>query len=241
MEQTKRLVESLKQILRSKGLTYAALAPSLGISEASVKRAFSQCNFTLERLEQICQVAQIQLADLIGLSQTDEEKYHFRLSDEQEQLFVDNPRYLLFYEYLMERKSVGYIQKKYDLSSSQTSHYLRTLEEHGLIIRLQGSRVKLVNDGVIRPKKDGPLAKMIQSRFQDDFLTGNFDGELDYRNFGMIRMTDTSYKRMREQLAKLIKEAADTGKIEIAARLPTKEIGIYFATRPWNLTSNISL
>src|SRR5688572_25202412 len=50
------LVEVLKRELRTKGVTYAQVARKLGLSEASVKRMFSRRDFTLKRLDQVCQL-----------------------------------------------------------------------------------------------------------------------------------------------------------------------------------------
>ena len=48
------LISTLKRVLKTRGVTYADLAERIALSEASVKRLFSQGTFTLERLEQVC-------------------------------------------------------------------------------------------------------------------------------------------------------------------------------------------
>ena len=50
---TEQLIDSLKRVLKSRHVTYAVLAQRIGMSEASVKRLFSQRTFTLNRLEQV--------------------------------------------------------------------------------------------------------------------------------------------------------------------------------------------
>ena len=44
-----QLVEALKRVLKAQGLTYANLAERIGMSEASVKRMFSEQSIRLER------------------------------------------------------------------------------------------------------------------------------------------------------------------------------------------------
>ena len=51
------LVDTLKRILKGRGITYATVAAGLGLSEASVKRMFSRRDFTLQRLEDVCRIA----------------------------------------------------------------------------------------------------------------------------------------------------------------------------------------
>ena len=54
MDETRQMVDALKRCLKMRGLTYRALAQHINLSEASVKRIFSQRSFTLRPLEQVC-------------------------------------------------------------------------------------------------------------------------------------------------------------------------------------------
>jgi transcriptional regulator with XRE-family HTH domain len=58
------LVDSLKRELKARGITYADLASRIKMSEASVKRMFSQKNFTLQRLDEVLQAAGIEFSEL---------------------------------------------------------------------------------------------------------------------------------------------------------------------------------
>ena len=58
------LVDTLKRILKGRGITYAAVAAGLGLSEASVKRMFSRRDFTLQRLEDVCRIAGVDFGEL---------------------------------------------------------------------------------------------------------------------------------------------------------------------------------
>jgi AraC-like DNA-binding protein len=50
MAQIDRLIDELKRYLKVHGVTYAALARRLSLSESSVKRLFAQQSFSLRRL-----------------------------------------------------------------------------------------------------------------------------------------------------------------------------------------------
>jgi transcriptional regulator with XRE-family HTH domain len=56
MAQSTALVDVLKRELRARGVTYAQVARKLRLSEASIKRMFSKRDFTLKRLDEICQL-----------------------------------------------------------------------------------------------------------------------------------------------------------------------------------------
>jgi len=83
MTTTSGLVEVLKRELKSHGITYAQVARKLNLSEASVKRMFSRRDFTLKRLDQVCQLTQGEFSDLAH-ALAREEKLVSRLSLEQE-------------------------------------------------------------------------------------------------------------------------------------------------------------
>src|SRR5256886_11462536 len=63
-----RFVEALKKCLRGRGMTYAALARELRISEASVKRMFSRSSFTLSRIEEILAAIDLDLHEVARMS-----------------------------------------------------------------------------------------------------------------------------------------------------------------------------
>ena len=58
------LISTLKRVLKARGVTYADLAEKIALSEASVKRLFSQGTFTLERLEEVCAALEIAVFEL---------------------------------------------------------------------------------------------------------------------------------------------------------------------------------
>ena len=63
MALTTALIEVLKRELKSRDITYADVAKKLDLSEASIKRMFSK-DFMLSRLDEICEFAGIEFADL---------------------------------------------------------------------------------------------------------------------------------------------------------------------------------
>ena len=60
------LIDALKRCLRAQELTYRELAARIRMSEAAVKRMFSRRAMSLQRLEQICEVLDVGLAELTG-------------------------------------------------------------------------------------------------------------------------------------------------------------------------------
>lgn len=67
MTQLDDLFEILKKQLRAQGFTYKLLAEKLNLSEASVKRMFTQEDINLSRLEAICSCLSMSLSELFVL------------------------------------------------------------------------------------------------------------------------------------------------------------------------------
>ena len=101
MSQTAQLINTLKKCLKAKGFTYRELAKELNLSEASIKRLFSEKSFSLKRLEAVCHVLDLNFYDLAKIS-VDAETGPSMLTVEQEKNLSDNPK-LLVYFYLLQQ------------------------------------------------------------------------------------------------------------------------------------------
>lgn len=62
------IIDALRAHLKARNLTYKELAAGIALSEVSIKRLFASGDCTLDRLEQICNFLQIELADLFKSS-----------------------------------------------------------------------------------------------------------------------------------------------------------------------------
>ena len=65
MAQTSTLLIALKKSLKAHGYTYADVAKHIGLTQASIKRLFSEENISLQRLDQICQMMDLEISDLV--------------------------------------------------------------------------------------------------------------------------------------------------------------------------------
>ena len=89
MAQTTALINVLKKALKSHHLTYGDVGKALDMSEANVKRQFAAKRFTLDRLEAICQIMQMELSDLFALYEDSRQRI-VQLTQEQEQELVQD-------------------------------------------------------------------------------------------------------------------------------------------------------
>ena len=90
------LIETLKQALRTKNITYRELAKALKMSEAGIKKMFQAQTLTVTRLGEICAYLGIALEDLVEAGKNPIVKT-LKLNKQQNTLFAKNPNYFLFF------------------------------------------------------------------------------------------------------------------------------------------------
>ena len=117
MSQASLVVDVLKQALRRRGLTYADVARGLGRSESSVKRLFAEKKLTLDRLEKICALAGLELADLLELTRAAEGRVT-ELTEAQERELVSDQKLLLIGVLAISSWTVPRMIEAFELSQS---------------------------------------------------------------------------------------------------------------------------
>ena len=131
MAQTTSIVQALKQTLKIHGKRYSDVAKALGLSEASVKRLFAEEQFSLKRLDQICNYLGIEITDILS-SMRDETRIQ-SLTEEQEKLLVEDIPLLLVANAALNRWIYEDILSTYDFSETELVQYLAKLDRLRLI------------------------------------------------------------------------------------------------------------
>lgn len=236
MAKSAQLVNTLKRALKEHGLTYANVAGHLGMSEASVKRMFSEKHFTLDRFDSICSMMDMDFLDLLHLYEQSQHRIS-HLTLEQEQELASDIKLLLTAVCVRNYLSFEDIVRIYDINESDCIGCLARLDKLGLIELLPKNRIKLKIEENFRWLPDGPIEMFYKNYVQPDFLNAGFSGEHAHRLFltGMLSRSSQDY--LLKKLNDLAKEFAyllrqDSG-------LPIHErnnIGLIIAQRPWELS-----
>ena len=95
MKQSNLLLKALKRTLKHKGITYPVLAKKTNQSEANINRIFSKESISVSQLETLCNVAEIELFELIKISKPRESLYD-RFTEEQELELASTPKCLRY-------------------------------------------------------------------------------------------------------------------------------------------------
>ena len=203
MVQSKRLVNALKETLKSRDITYADVAEHLGLSLSSVKRQFSTQRFSLNRLEQVCDLAGIDLLELARLA----EERRLRvaaLTAEQERQLVSDPTLLLTTVCVLNRWTFERIVDRYGFTTVQLTNLLVRLDRIGLIELLPAKRIRLRIARNFAWLPGGPIHRYFVDRVQGEFLSGEFDPERDLHRFSWGMLSDPSAAQLRAKIAEVM-------------------------------------
>ncbi len=235
MAQATALIDTLKQALKSYRLTYADVAQQLDMSEANIKRMFAAKRFTLERLEEICQLMQMELSDLFQLYDESRQRIT-QLTLEQEKKLVNDAKLLLVAVSVRNRLSFSDIINSYQVSETECIRCLATLDKLKIIDLLPNSRIKLRINDDFRWLPNGPIERFFEQHIKNQFLKSQFKGEQEERLFLFGLLGESSTQVMMNKLQSLAKEFTDLHRQD--AKLPFDKrhsIGVMLAIRPWEL------
>ena len=180
--QTKLIVDTLKKELRKQGIHYKQVAQKLDLSEASVKRLFAENSFTLTRLEQVCELLNLEISELVR-----EMEKNIELTDqltlEQEKELVSDIKLLLMAYFLMNKMQFEDIVRIYDISENEGIRLLAKLDRMKIIELQPGNRVKLMFSKNFRFNKGGPIQRFYEQKVQSEFFDSSFDANGEHRIF----------------------------------------------------------
>lgn len=247
MSQTRQLTAALKQCLKAKGITYAELAPALGLSEASVKRIFSKGDLTLERLETVCRRAEVDFYDLARLARSRDGAAD-ALTAEQEQALARDPRLLTLLHLLLNDWTFRDIVAEYRLSEAELVRMLVRLDRLGVIELQPGNRVRLRCPKNLAWRPGGAVWATHERRVLEEFFGAGFDdvrahrGDARshrddaraHRRFEVRELSPASLAVLRRKLDKLAAEFNELAEADsVLAPAERVSVGLLAACRPW--------
>jgi transcriptional regulator with XRE-family HTH domain len=233
MPQATAVVDVLKRELKARSLTYADIARKIGMSEASIKRMFSERSFTLERLDEICGAAGIEFTELTR-SFDREQHLISRLTERQERDIVNDPKLFLVAVCALNLLTADDILSAYRLTEAELVTLLLRLDKMGIIELLPNNRFKLRIARTFAWIPDGP----IQTAFRNnagDFFDSPFNGADEAMILLNGRLSRASVGSLLEKLKRIAREFsaqhAEDASLPAADRPP---ISLLLACRPWH-------
>lgn len=126
------IIATLKMMLKKQGWTYADIASQLDLSESSIKRCFAGGDFSLKRLQRICDLIDVDLMTLIHQAEENQRNID-ELSEQQEKALVENVKLLLIAFLLLNHFSYQQILKHYTIEAHEGIQLLARLDHLGII------------------------------------------------------------------------------------------------------------
>lgn len=177
MSSTQSLIALIKAEMKTAGLSYAALAEALGLSESSVKRMFAAGGeMPLSRVDEICRVLNTDFAEL-SQKLLAQQPLRRELSLAQERAVVADPKLLLMAICCLSQWSAEQILASYRLSEAEVTRYLAQLDSLGILELRPLNRYKLQVAKTFRWRPHGPVMNFFRDAVMADYFSGGFDGE----------------------------------------------------------------
>ncbi len=229
------LVEVLKRELKTRGVTYAQVARKLGLSEASVKRMFSRREFTLKRLDQVCQLTHSDFSDLTRILNR-EETLISQLTREQEKEIASSIKLFLVAVCALNHVTPEQIVELYDLTPAECIQALVRLDRIGFIRLLPNNRIRLLVSRDFTWLPDGPIQRFFKQHAVGDFVRSRFDHPDEFCIAVNGMLSAGSRATMVARLKRIAREFSELHNDDV--RLPPSQrlnMTMLVAIRHWEL------
>jgi transcriptional regulator with XRE-family HTH domain len=234
VNQTNQLLDALKKCLRAKGLTYRDVAEALDMSEASIKRIFSQKTFTLARLEEVCRFLDMSIYDLARLTEMYADRGSSVLSVPQEEALAEDSSLLTYFYLLLLGQTTERIAEEYGVDKLQETRLLTRLDRLKLIDLFPKNRFRLLTSRRILWRPDGPIRRKYEQQVKAQFLAHRFKGEDDWLSLESTELSAASIKVLTRKLERLSQDFDELAELDMTVpRRKKQSFGLMLALRPW--------
>jgi transcriptional regulator with XRE-family HTH domain len=234
MSATAVIVRGVKARLRANGMSYRELAERLHVSEPTIKRDLSRGKFSLERLDNICEVLGVEVTDLL---QPVEQLALTELSEEQERALVVDPKLLLVTYLVVNDWKFAEIVATFRLDENELVNILLKMDRLRIVDFRPPTRMRKLTARNFSWRKDGPVhAYFIQSVIPE-FFNARFDGSGDEFRFMAGTLAPASVLRMQSSIQRVAAEFEQLTRQD--SRLPLERrdgCTVILATRSWEFS-----
>lgn len=204
MSGSKLIIGALREQLRLQGLTYRELATALGVSEPTVKRDLTRGNFSLDRLDRICEVLGIGLDELVRGERS--KGLLKELDAKQEAELIADPRLLLVTYLTLNDWKFEEMLEAFSLGENELVSLLLRLDTMKLIDYRPPSRMRKLTARNFSWRKDGPVHQYFIARILPEFFAAPFDRQADGFHFMAGMLSQGSMRYMAGELQRLARE-----------------------------------
>ncbi|MFK8079351.1 MAG: helix-turn-helix domain-containing protein [Granulosicoccus sp.] len=195
MSQSSRVVAVIKRELKARQIAYRDVAARLGLSESAVKQMFSAGNFTLKRLDALCEILGLEFAELARLA-SDAPVGLQGLSVEQEERLVGDPLLLLVAYCVVNAWTFEEIVQRYKISETDCIRKLAQLDRMKMAELLPGNRIRVLIGINFQWQPNGPIEQFFRNEVQNQFFDSAFDGHDAVRLVKSGDITELTFRQL---------------------------------------------
>jgi transcriptional regulator with XRE-family HTH domain len=203
MSGTAILVKAIKSHLKALGISYKELAGQIGVSEPTVKRDLARGNFSLHRLDRICDALGVNVTELVqatpGAPMTE-------LSAQQEQALVTDPRALVVTYLIVNDWKFDEIVSTFQLDDNQLVSILLKLDKLGIVDFRPPKRMRKMTALNFSWRKDGAVQEYFLRRVLPEFFDDRFDSQGDEFRFVGGLLSASSILRLQASIRRVAAE-----------------------------------
>jgi len=235
MSQSIQIILTLKKTLKAKGIKYRDVAHHLCVSESSIKRQFTQGDISLNRLEKICELAAMDIADLLELVNLQTLQLE-QLTVQQERKIVSDVKLMLVLVSVLNHLTFNELYQIYNFEKAELVKLLLQLEKISLLQLKPDNKIKLLISRSFQWQVNGPIQRYFETHIQDDFFDCQFSkaGELRIVINGMLShaSNQTMHKKIKQLAQNFSDFAYKDQDIGLNQRFGST---LVVAIRPWEL------
>ncbi len=233
MPQVNALLNTLKKALKAHGLTYADIAPTLDLTEASVKRLFSEQNISLSRLEEICHIMDMEISDLVQMMSEQQPRLQ-QLTIEQEDEITHDLVLLLITVCVLNRWSLDDIISFYNIKETDCIQKLARLDKLKIIELLPKNKIKLLVATNFSWRNNGPIQTFFQEKIAQEYFKTEFKDKDECLIVLNGMLTSQSNGEFQRKLNKLAREFDDINNQDAALPIEQRNgTTVVMAMRNW--------
>lgn len=226
------LFDALKLHFKAQGLTYADVAARLEISEATVKRIFSARECSVARLAQLCEVAQVELADLVRATPRGSRLLSRLTWQQEEELTADDALFLVAV-CALNQMTVDDMVGTYRLERPQCLALLLRLERLGLLELHPNDRIRLCLSRTFAWLPNGPIMRRIAS-LAGDYFAYPFDGPGEFMRVINVRVSPAAATALVSRMEQVAREYAEQHAADATLPLAGRPVlSVCLAVRHW--------
>lgn len=205
MIQTTAIIETLKRELRARRITYAHVADTLSLSEASVKRLFAEKSFTLQRLEQVCNLIDLEFDNLVSITRKRQNQLE-QLTQAQETEIASDITLLMIALSVINGFTFNDLVDYYKLSEHKCIQKLAILDRIKFLDLLPNNRIKLRISPNFHWRARGPIQAFFRQKVEKDFFNSHFDQDGEKLLVLNGLFASASNRQLQEKMEKLAAE-----------------------------------